>query len=351
MKIKKLLKLLLSVFLVVILTGIASLSTSAPPVPQKGEPINLSFAWYQAGTMSESMALEKHVKEVEKRTQGKVKITCYPGGTLADARGIMDAVGKGVCSMGESIAAYTPGRCPLHSGLELPFGFTSSLMASRISWEIAKKYNMEEFQAQRIHLLFAWTTLPTCIQSKKPIRSLEDLKGLQVRCPSGQVAVYKALGAVPVSMPITESFMALQKGVVDAQSLPFDSAMEWGMADVTKYWVEVNHSITVLWVGMNIDIWKSLPSDVKKVFDELGTYGSELLATTWDNNLPKSIKDAKAKGIEFVKLSPEELSRWETRYATVIEAWIKDMEAKGKSARPMINEIQGLIKKYPGMYK
>jgi TRAP-type C4-dicarboxylate transport system substrate-binding protein len=98
--------------------------------------------------------MERWAKEIEKRTNGKVKVQTFPGGTLLPAKNNFDGVISGVADIGNFAMSYQPGRFPVSEAVDLPIGFTSARTASLVLYDLIKKYNPKEFEQVKILTLF-----------------------------------------------------------------------------------------------------------------------------------------------------------------------------------------------------
>ena len=120
-------------------------------------------------------------KEIEKRTNGKVKVVVYPGGTLTKAPETYEGVVMGTSDIGQSVLAYTRGRFPLMEVLDLPGYPYNGIVTSKVTHEFYKKFKPKELSDS--HILYIHAHLPdSIITSKKPVRTMADLKGLRIRC-------------------------------------------------------------------------------------------------------------------------------------------------------------------------
>ena len=137
--------------------------------------------------------------EVEKRSGGRIQIAVHPGGTLTKADQCWQGVLGGISDLGMSCFAYTPGRFPLLEALDLPLGWPDGLTATRVATALAAKYNPAEIQGAK--LLYVHAHGPGILATKKPVRTLEDLKGLKIRGTGLSAGIATALGATAVGMP------------------------------------------------------------------------------------------------------------------------------------------------------
>src|SRR5208337_2649435 len=143
-------------------------------------------------------------KEIEKRTHGAVKITMFAGATLSPADQCYKGVKKGISDIGMSVAAYNKGRFPLTEVLEIPLGHKNGLQMTRLMNDFYKKFKPKEWSDTQVMYLHGYG--PGELHTKKPVRNLEDLKGMKIRCTGTSAKIVSALGALPVAMPQTEVY-------------------------------------------------------------------------------------------------------------------------------------------------
>ena len=227
-----------------------------------GEPINLNYANFPPAPTFPCVQMERWKTEVEKRTKGKVAIKTFPGGTLLDAKNMMDGVIAGTADIGNLCMAYQPGRFIVTNATGLPLGFPNARVASLVLWDLWNKYKPEEFAKVKVLAMFA--SAPANIYAKVPVKNLEDLKGLQLRASGGVAEVLKALGATPVGMPQSETPEALQKGVVKGAVSSLETLKDFKYAEMCRYVTIFNGPIYPFAVVMNLDSWKKLPSGCPK---------------------------------------------------------------------------------------
>ena len=171
----------------------------APPVATAA-PIKLNYANFPPAPTFPCIQMERWKKEVEKRTHGKVAIKTFPGGTLLGAKNMMDGVIAGQADIGCLCMAYQPGRFAITNATSLPLGIPNSLVGSLVLWDIYLKYQPKAFS--KVKVLTMFTTAPSNIMSKIPIKSLSDIKGVNLRASGGAAQILKAWGANPVGMPM-----------------------------------------------------------------------------------------------------------------------------------------------------
>ena len=239
-------------------------SSSSVKAPEKQKTYEFNYAVFFPATHLQAQTAEAWAKEVEKRTDGRIKITMFHGGTLSNAAQTYEAVESGIADIGMSVFAYTRGRFPLLEALDLPLGYPDGVTATRIANDLVKKYQPEELAG--VHTLYLHAHGPGILASKVKIEKASDVKGLQIRGTGLSAKIVEALGATPVSMSQGDTYEALQKGVVDATFCPIETLKGWKQGEVIDYIVDTKSIgyTTTMFAVMNKDKWKSSPKICRK---------------------------------------------------------------------------------------
>jgi TRAP-type transport system periplasmic protein len=308
--------------------------------------VTLQFSSFFPPSDRLSLALKDFGKDIETKTNGRVKVDFFPGGTLTPPNQTYDGVLKDIVDMGESSFAITPGRFPAMEVLDLPSGAKNSVNMTKMANEFYKKFKPKELDAVKV--LFLTAPSPQYFHTKKPVRKLEDLKGMKVRCAGGAVVnLVKALGAVPVVMPASDVYDALSKGVMEGVVVPWAAVGQFKFYEVVNY-TTVNRLTSVSSVGyivMNKSKWDSLPPDVQKIIEQLGDEYAGKMAVIWDEKDAESIKAAAAYKHQTINLSDAEEERWAKEAAPLYDAYIKEKGAKGVPAADEVAWIRDWMKK------
>jgi TRAP-type C4-dicarboxylate transport system substrate-binding protein len=277
-----------------------------------------------------------------------LKINIYPSGALAKTGTMYDAVKAGTVDIALDPGPYYIGRFPMSEATQLPFlGAQSSWAASRAWMDLYYTFPELRKEYADVRLLWLFSQGPAQLITRKPVRKLEEMKGLIVRAPGGMGDYIKVLGGSPVSIPAPECYLALSKGTIDATVFPGEAIPTWKLHEATKYVSMCNIAVQWFWVAMNRDKYTSLPKDLQKVIDECsGTVGADIVGKGWNEADKAGFELGKQKGMELIYLSPEEGKRWEQQVATVTDKWVKTMEAKGYPAKKFVDEAKKSIEKY-----
>jgi TRAP-type C4-dicarboxylate transport system substrate-binding protein len=337
-------KKLLSILVSALIVGTLIVSTTA-----NARPLELSLSLITPPKHLRNInVINPWVKMIEDRTGGKVKITVYHSGALAKPPQTFESTVSGVADISEGIMYATPGRFPLTETIMLPeLGLESSLSASRALWKLYGTIPEMQKEWQGVKMLWLHTTPGIkLITRKKPVRSIDDLKGLKIRV-SGATAVKmgKALGFTPVSMPMGDLYLGLEKGVIDGVALPSEILVSRRLGEVAKYVTDIDLGHDTFFVVMNERTWKRLPDDVKKVFEELsGSWAVDFTGKAWDKFDQEAVVTNKANGIEYISLPAAEKEKWKKLLIPVKDEYAAELEAKGLPGKKMLSEIQKLAK-------
>lgn len=309
------------------------------PAPAMAGPIKLSYANFPPAPTFPCVQMERWKKEVEKRTGGKVAIDTYPGGTLLGAKNMIDGVIQGQADIGCLCMAYQPGRFVITNATSLPLSIPDARVASLVLWDLYKKYQPAAFS--KVKVLTMFTCAPANIMSKKPVRTLDDIKGMDLRASGGAAQILKAWGANQVGMPMSATPEALQKGVVQGLFSSLEVMKDFKFAEFCRYATLTNTVIYPFGVVMNMDSWNKLPKDVQKVMEDLGTEQAEWTGTYMDNHVTDSIAwSKKTYDVEFIKLTKKDLAAWNKMLKPITDKWIKGAKEKGLPARAIIKDIK-----------
>lgn len=309
------------------------------------ETIKLTYANFPPAATFPCIQMERWGKEVEKRTGGKVKVQTFPGGTLLPAKNIYEGVISGVADIGNFAMSYQPGRFPVSEAVDLPLGFTSAKTASLVLFDLIQKYKPKEFD--KVKVLTVFTCPPTQVMTAKPVKSLADLKGLELRVAGTSAEVAKRLGAIPVAMPQSDTPEALQKGVVKGMISSLEILQDLKFAAYTPSATIADLPVVSFAVVMNKAKWDALPADVKKVLDDLGRDQALWTGTYVDNHVKEGLAWSKKNyGHQVFKLSAAESKRVDELLAPMVEDYVRKVSAQGLNGRQIVSDVKALKAKH-----
>jgi len=332
--------------------SVASTSLAQAPAQKPAKPIELrwSIAWPPTDVFSVKV-IPWATQEIEKRTNGRVKFTLFYSGQILGMVEVYQGVVKRIADIGTSRMAFTPGRFPVGRGYEMPgIIFNNAQVTNSVAWELYKKYKPAEFNDT--HMLFIDSTGPGMLYTKTRVTKLEDIKNMEIRSDGLVLEAIKALGAVPVSMPMSEIYLALDKGIVKGTLDRLGGLKDWRHAEVTKYILMAPFIYTsaVFFNTMNLEAWNSLPPDIQKVFTEVGEEMPAVSGRFAEEHEMVGLKYGLEKRMEVNYLTPQETARWMNLIKPVQDKWAGEMEAKGFPAKKMLEDQYKFAEQYNKKY-
>jgi TRAP-type C4-dicarboxylate transport system substrate-binding protein len=328
---------------------IFGLTFFAGSIESEAKTIILKFAHpWSPKHAQQTQLFEPWAKTIEEQTNGQVKIKIFPGGALGKPGQIYSMVEKGLADIGHDLHDYTPGRFPITSVFELPFMIKTAEHGSEAIWQAYEKIPALQKEYQGVKLLWMSCHAPGFFNTtEKPIKSLSDLKGLKIRTASSIVTdALQLFGATPVTMPGTEIYTALEKGVVDGTVLPYDGLNAFKLHDLVKHITRTDFYSMTFWVAMNQKKFDSLPKDVQKVINaNMGIEMSKASGKIFDADSVVARKKFLANGLNEYIFSDEEMTKLKQIILPLKEKWVNEMAAEGIESKEILRIATKLCKK------
>jgi len=335
--------LLVLSFFVMLLQGSLAMAAAA-------KPITLKFGTWQGGGMKNPLTVAQYtyLDELEKRTNGAVKFERYDAGSLAPGPALLEAVQVGIADVAGLVPPYYRAELPLHQVIVLP-GFSEYPLPKAMAFYRLYERIPElqkELTKHNVKLLSIQALKSSGVFSKKPVRSISDLKGMKLRVLGYQAELLAALGGVPVSMATSEIYEAIAKGTIDGHIHNAPAIMAFGTFELCKFYTEFNFGDPVFLIGMNQNTYNRLPDTVKKTIEEMredGIRQSVEVCAKLNHMLEGKMKEV---GIEFIKPPEADVAKVSEHAEQILTKWVKDMEAKGLPAQKVVSEYKTLITEY-----
>jgi TRAP-type C4-dicarboxylate transport system substrate-binding protein len=275
--------------------------------------------------------------EVEKRTNGEVKITLYWGETLVKLMELLDATRIGTVDMSWMITGYFPAQLPLntvgHGAAK--FHYTYAPAAAMGQWQLLEEFPEleEEFKSQNLKVILPLGIDSTNLISNKLIKSVGDMKGIKARAPGAIFPkVVAAAGATPVSLPAPEIYDALTKGIIDCATGDYSSVLNFKLYEAAKYNILVNFgAVPSQALVSNLDVWNSLSEEAQSVILDIRPEFFDMWATLSYAQIDETKQICIDKGMELIDFPDSEREKWRNLPGNKVlkDEWIADMEAKG----------------------
>ena len=335
-----------SIFILVAAACLVALLLPRIATAQQSKVIDLSYGTPVGPDHTFSVVDAKWIAKIEKETNGRVKIKPYWGGSIIGGKDAMEELRQDAVDIAFVNPSTSRSGYAILKASYLFFYGADQKVGGRVFKELLKEFPEIEKEYMGLKVL-AWGGSTHQLITRKPVRKIDDLRGMRMKVVGDISASLKDLGVEGMSISNAEVYVGLQKGILDGVLSPVEALESLKFAEVAKYVTLVNfyrsHSGTRM---MNLGKWNSLPPDIKKVFeDNIDWYGQETDAE-FDRRNEHAIESGKKLGVEFIPISKEEMAKFYApmkKYA-LIEA--QGLDAKGLPGTKILNETQRLIKLY-----
>lgn len=330
----------------------ATTTTAVEPLDDTVYELSIAHIW-PAGHAIQTRLIDPMAQEISDATNGKVKLVSYPGGTLLKGPEVYEGVVTGVADMGISVYGYNAGRFPIVEAFLLPgISWTTSKSSGAALTEGLQMFDAAEIKDS--HVLMSFATGPGEMLMKVPVRSLADLKGLELGATAGPRGDgLKLLGATPVVLPMPEVYEAQSRGVIKGVIGPYEAMTGFKLADVTDYITDTPFLyVNYFFLTMNNDKFDALPAPYQEALTTITEkYYNEVTLGLFDD-LNKEALDAAlaAKDIEIITLSDAEQTLWKEKMAPIFTDYQAVLDGKGLDGAAIIAAVKQLSDKYNAMY-
>jgi TRAP-type mannitol/chloroaromatic compound transport system substrate-binding protein len=262
-------------------------------------------------------AIPKFIERVETASGGRIKIELHPGGALVPTSGVLDALGAGVIDIADHAMFYEMGKIPLGNFAHwLPF----STKTPEQWWSLVYRYGIIDLYRQAYKPYGVYYLGPNLmgaygnVISKKPVRTLNDFKGMTIRAGGPVAKIYEALGASTTMVPLAEVYTSLATGVFDAvvPGPGVKTYTDFKLHEIAKYFVLPPFTPTsTTEIDVSMRTWEKLPDDLKEIIT------TAQRATSWDyfeiqkNGDKEAVKVMKTAGVEFIQLPNTDVAKLE----------------------------------------
>lgn len=288
---------------------------------------------------------------LERMSKGKIKVETSWSASVHSVQEGRKAVRTGLSDHAPCFSLYTARDYDMVGGLGLPFLFNNSHEAVAAAEHLYPKYLKEEFERYQVKIMREAHTGPYHLYNNKPVRTLEDIKGMKIRAGGGTHAqIIAALGATQVSMPGADAYTAMQRGTLDAIHFNDAAALTFKLHEVAKYRSSNGFNVLTVEYCLSADWFDALPADLQVVVNNWGRQMAIAEAVGfYDFDGVVNVVKMQEKGLQKINLPESELARWREAVAGVEAKWVAETEKKGLPAKEFLAEAKKLGAKYAAM--
>jgi TRAP-type transport system periplasmic protein len=282
----------------------------------------IKFAFQNQKEHPQAQGAQKFADLVAAKTNGRIAVKLFPGGTLGGDLQTVSALQGGTVEMTVLNAGILSAQAKEFGIYDFPFLFASPQEADAVTDGPFGKKLLDKLQAKNLVGLGYWELgFRNLTNSKKPITKAEDIAGLKIRVIQSPIYIdmFNALGANAVPMPFPELYTAMEQKAVDGQENPFSTILSSKFAEVQKHLTITRHMYNPQAVILSKKFWDSLnPADQKAVTEAMAE------ATTFQRSVSRSqadvaLEELKKAGMQVTEFSPAEVDKLRAKVKPVVE--------------------------------
>jgi TRAP-type C4-dicarboxylate transport system substrate-binding protein len=306
--------------------------------------------WLPSGNFIDTKIFLPYFKQIEKVTLGRVKIVPTTS-SLGPPTRQFDLARTGVADVVWGVEIYTPGRFPLTEITTLPFLSDDVEAANVAYWRVYKKY-LEKFKEHKDVKVLTLCAFPPAhfYNSKKPIESLEDLKGMKLRAAGANVSeILGVLDAVPVPAPSSKLYELVSRGVVDGVIFTDASFVTRRLHEHLSYKTHVPGGLYLSsnFVVMNKSKWEGISlADQQAIMKISGEELARTFGRVQNEEIAKAQETMKSHGVKVNIPSQTFLKQLHEKLGFIEEAWLVKAKEKGLDGKPAVKMFRTEIASY-----
>lgn len=304
-------------------TLLAAALVAAALIPAaQAQERTIKFAFQNQKEHPQAQGAQKFADLVAAKTNGRIAVKLFPGGTLGGDLQTVSALQGGTVEMTVLNAGILSAQTKEFGIYDFPFLFASPQEADAVTDGPFGKKLLDKLQSKNLVGLAYWELgFRNVTNSKRPITKAEDLVGLKIRVIQSPIYIdmFNALGANAVPMPFPELYTAMEQKAVDGQENPFSTILASKFSEVQKYLTVTRHMYNPQAVIASKKFWDSLnPADQKAITEAMAE------ATVFQRSVSRSqadvaLEDLKKAGMQVSEFSPAELDKLRAKVKPVVE--------------------------------
>lgn len=328
--------------------GAAGLAFGLAAPAAQAQTAEWKFSHWLPPTHSLHPILVGWARGIEKDSGGALKISVFPAQQLGRAQDHYDMTEKGIVEMAWVSTGYQAGRMLISNAAQLPFVVGNADGGSMAFDEWYRPYAAKDMPGVKMCLMHMHDV--ATLHSKKEIRHPEQIKGMKIRPAHATMAQWMtSLGATTVQVSAPESREALERGVADAITFPWNSIYQFKIDGITKFHIDAPMYVATFAIMINQAKYDALPAAAKKAIDgkctteQAGYIGREW--ARWEDIGRQKMK-ASGSGHTIVSLKPDEIAAWKASAAPVVRQWGDEMRKAGHDPDKVLGDLKKTLGKY-----
>jgi TRAP-type C4-dicarboxylate transport system substrate-binding protein len=326
----------------------AAEEAAAPAAPTAEEPLELTFGGVYMPGVAWGEGQNRWMDKIEADTNGRVQFERTWGGTLVQESECNYQVAEGVCDIGHINLAYARYGNELYQGT---LAFWSPIQNMRVSYaiydDLRAKFPEIDAETSMVKALTVGCCPPGQLMTIKPVRTTDDLRGMQIAGSVSHTIFCDKFGATLLMIEVFDMITGLQKATVDATIMPFDAFVPVGFYEFIPYVTFIDWGYPpFVTTGMNWDVWNSLPADIKQVFEDNEAYYKDQQMDVFITDLEKAYDAAEEYGVELFEISGQDRLKLLEVYDAMSAEKVAELDAMGKPGTAIYEELFRLMEEY-----
>ncbi|PTX53975.1 tripartite ATP-independent transporter DctP family solute receptor [Melghirimyces profundicolus] len=294
----------------------------------------LKLAENQAEDYPTTIGDKAFAKEVEEKTNGRIKVEVHAGGELGDEKSVIEQVQLGSIEMARVNAMPLSEYSKEIGVLNMPYLFPDKeTMWKALNGSVGRELLKTLEKDKLIGLTYYDSGQRGFYNSKRPIREPKDLKGLKIRTQQSKIAIdtVNSLGASATPMAYEEVYSAIQNGVIDGAENNYPSYFSTGHYEVAKYYTTNGHSTTPEVLLISKSAWEKLSPEDQKILREAARNSTDVQREAWAELVQKSKEKVEKSGNKVVEI--KDFKPWREavqpvydKYGKQFQKWINKFE-------------------------
>lgn len=317
------------------------------------KPVALNFAAPHTPPQTYAVVDVAFIDRIKELSGGKIMLKYFPGGTLIGGADSATELAKGVADISWPRPGYSQNGYLLYNAFIIFMYNLDPAKDVKAEFEIFKKVHkdypelMAEYEGLHPYAVNAGGT-SAYLFMRKPFKSLADIKGKTIRATGSWAKVVKGLGGEPITIPISETYLALEKGTIDGTlGLPVTTLKAENLAEVVKYAMDIGLNMSPYYaVAFNKAKWDSLQPEAQALFTREAPWFEEKVVLQQQAEVAPAIEHGKKSGVSFIDLPAADRASLYDIMDRINRDALKPLDAKGLKATEIYEYTQKLIKQY-----
>ncbi|MEQ9446975.1 MAG: TRAP transporter substrate-binding protein [Rhodospirillaceae bacterium] len=272
------------------------------------------------------------VEELERRSEGRIKVEVHPNNSLLRLAAIAPGVRDGAAEIGFGPAPESPAL----DLLELPFIAESAVHGTHIAMSLLADQDVVKKDLAGLHVAVLQTNAPSLIHTKdKPVRVPGDLQGLKMRGATDYIRdILGVLGSEPVAGYLApQVYGLLESGTIDGTLWPYEAIRIFNLGEQANHHTEMYFFVSVLGLFINAQALNALPDDLRAiVMDMSGPDVARSAAVEWDQEEQRGRDTVIELGNTILTPTPEERAAWRSAAQPLIDQRLTALGQSGFNA-------------------